>query len=104
MGSFAKPCRRQSNQYRGWRRPVLGLKTGLLTRVGADHMGRFIREQLLREGLDVSSVRTDEARPTALVVLGIRNRETFPLIFYRENCADMALARSDVDERSGSNT
>ncbi|MDQ2948852.1 MAG: PfkB family carbohydrate kinase, partial [Acidobacteriota bacterium] len=31
----------------------LGLRTGLLTRVGADHMGRFIREELVREGVDV---------------------------------------------------
>ena len=76
----------------------LGLQTALLTRVGADHMGRFIREQLTREGVDARSVSTDEARPTALVILGIRDRETFPLIFYRENCADMALCAADVDE------
>jgi len=76
----------------------LGLKTALLTRVGADHMGRFIREQLVREGVDVASVLTDEARLTALAILGIRDRESFPLIFYRENCADMALTRDDVDE------
>ena len=75
----------------------LGLKTALLTRVGADHMGRFIREQLVREGVEVSSVLTDEARLTALVILGIRDREQFPLIFYRENCADMALTKADVD-------
>jgi len=76
----------------------LGLGSALLTRVGADHMGRFIREQLAREGLDVASVLTDPARPTALVILGIRDRETFPLIFYRDNCADMALSEADVDE------
>ena len=40
---------------------------------------------------------TDPARLTALVVLGIRNRESFPLIFYRENCADMALCEQDLD-------
>jgi 5-dehydro-2-deoxygluconokinase len=76
----------------------LGLKTGLLTRVGADHMGRFIREQLAREGVDVAGVLTDDQRLTALVILGIRDRDTFPLIFYRENCADMALEAGDVDE------
>jgi 5-dehydro-2-deoxygluconokinase len=76
----------------------LGLKTALLTRVGADHMGRFIREQLVREGVDVASVISDPARLTALVILGIRDRETFPLIFYREDCADMALTAADVDE------
>src|SRR3954470_21800717 len=76
----------------------LGLKTGLLTRVGADHMGRFIREQLQREGVDVAGVLSDPDRLTALVILGIRDRVNFPLIFYRENCADMALQPSDVDE------
>jgi 5-dehydro-2-deoxygluconokinase len=75
----------------------LGLNTGLLTRVGADHMGRFIREQLVREGVDVHGVLADSQRLTALVVLGIRDRETFPLIFYRENCADMALCEQDLD-------
>ncbi len=75
----------------------LGLKTGLLTRVGADHMGRFIREQLMREGVDVTGVLTDPQRLTALVVLGIRGPDNFPLIFYRENCADMALDADDVD-------
>ena len=75
----------------------LGLNTGLLTRVGADHMGRFIREQLVREGVDVRGVLADSQRLTALVVLGIRDRETFPLIFYRENCADMALCAQDLD-------
>lgn len=77
----------------------LGLKTAMLTRVGDEHMGRFVRAQLMREGVDVSHVRTDKERLTALVLLSIRDRETFPLIFYRENCADMALAPEDVDEK-----
>jgi 5-dehydro-2-deoxygluconokinase len=76
----------------------LGLKSGLLTRVGSDHMGRFIREQLVREGVDVRGVLADSERLTALVILGIRDRETFPLIFYRENCADMALCEQDLDD------
>src|SRR5271168_2101861 len=76
----------------------LGLRAGLLTRVGADHMGRFVREQLMREGVDVSGVRSDPERLTALAILGIRDRDTFPLLFYRENCADMALCEEDLDE------
>src|SRR5882757_1138452 len=75
----------------------LGLRSGLVTRVGADHMGRYIREELIREGVDVRGVHTDPNRLTALVLLGIRDRETFPLIFYRENCADMALCEQDLD-------
>ncbi len=76
----------------------LGLKSGLITRVGDEHMGRFIREQLVREGVDITGVKTDPDRLTALVILGIRDQEQFPLIFYRENCADMALCEDDIDE------
>ena len=75
----------------------LGLKSALLTRVGDEHMGRFIREQLAREGVCVDGVKTDPERLTALVLLGIRDEHRFPLIFYRENCADMALCEDDVD-------
>ena len=75
----------------------LGLKSALLTRVGDEHMGRFIREQLAREGVCTDGVITDKERLTALVLLGIRDEHRFPLIFYRENCADMALCEADVD-------
>jgi 5-dehydro-2-deoxygluconokinase len=61
-------------------------------------MGRFVREQCEREGVDVTGVKTDPARLTALVVLGIRDDKTFPLIFYRDNCADSALDEGDIDE------
>ncbi len=60
-------------------------------------MGRFIREQLIREGVDVRGVKTDKERLTALVLLGIRDQNQFPLIFYRENCADMALCEDDIE-------
>ena len=76
----------------------LGLKSALITRVGDEHMGRFILEQLKAEGVDTSKVITDQQRLTALVLLGIRNSEQFPLIFYRENCADMAICEEDIDE------
>ncbi|BAQ80583.1 bifunctional 5-dehydro-2-deoxygluconokinase/5-dehydro-2-deoxyphosphogluconate aldolase [Pseudomonas sp. St29] len=76
----------------------LGLKSAMLSRVGDDHMGRFLLESLAREGCDVSAVKVDPQRLTALVLLGLKDRETFPLVFYRENCADMALCAADIDE------
>lgn len=75
----------------------LGLRTGLLTRVGDDHFGRFLLEELAREGVSTEGVRIDSGRLTALAILGIRDPDTFPLIFYRENCADMALVAEDID-------
>lgn len=97
MGSFQKyiggsPCNMAAGTAR------LGLRSALITRVGDEHMGRFIREELAREGVDVRGVRTDPDRLTALVLLGIRDEQQFPLIFYRENCADMALCEDDIDE------
>ena len=38
----------------------LGLKSALITRVGNEHMGRFVIEQLRREGVNVSNIKTDK--------------------------------------------
>jgi len=75
----------------------LGLKSALITRVGDEHMGRFLLRELDREGVDTRGIVTDPERLTALVILGIRDQHHFPLIFYRENCADMALCEDDID-------
>ncbi|MCP4317006.1 MAG: 5-dehydro-2-deoxygluconokinase [Hyphomicrobiales bacterium] len=75
----------------------LGLKSAVITRVGDEQMGQFIREQMVREGVDDRGVVTDPERLTALVLLSVQNDATFPLIFYRENCADMALCEDDID-------
>ncbi len=76
----------------------LGLRSGLITRVGDEAMGRFVREQLEREGVALDGVRTDPERLTSLVLLSVRDEQSFPLIFYRDNCADGALEEGDVDE------
>ncbi len=76
----------------------LGLKSALITRVGDEPMGRFIREQLQREGVETRGIVTDPERLTALVLLAVENDKSFPLIFYRDNCADAALSETDIDE------
>jgi 5-dehydro-2-deoxygluconokinase len=76
----------------------LGLKSALVTRVGAEQMGRFIREQLAREGVGISGVKVDPDRLTALVILAVEDVGVSPMIFYRTDCADMALAPEDIDE------
>jgi 5-dehydro-2-deoxygluconokinase len=76
----------------------LGLRAALASRVGDDAMGRFLTETLAAEGCDASHVSVDPERLTALVVLGIQDRDTFPHLFYREHCADMAVEERDVSE------
>lgn len=76
----------------------LGVKSAMLSRVGDDHMGRFLVESLACEGCDTDGIKVDPERLTAMVLLGLKDRETFPLVFYRENCADMALRAEDIRE------
>ncbi|MDE9517026.1 5-dehydro-2-deoxygluconokinase [Xenorhabdus bovienii] len=97
MGSFSKYLGGSSgNVAYGTARQ--GLKSSMLARVGDEQMGRFLREELQRVGCDTSHLITDKERLTALVLLGIKDNETFPLIFYRDNCADMAITRNDFSE------
>ena len=76
----------------------LGLKSGLITKVGNEQMGRFIREQSAREGVAVDGIITDPERLTALVLLAVEEEGVSPMIFYRSDCADMALSEDDIDE------
>lgn len=76
----------------------LGLRAAMISRVGDEQMGRFLVERLQLEGCDTSQVQVDPDRLTALVLLGLKDRDTFPLLFYRENCADMALDATAIDE------
>ncbi|WP_075290919.1 bifunctional 5-dehydro-2-deoxygluconokinase/5-dehydro-2-deoxyphosphogluconate aldolase [Pararhizobium arenae] len=76
----------------------LGLKSALVTRVGKEQMGRFIREQLTREGVETAGIVTDPERLTALAILSVESDHSFPLLFYRDNCADNALCEDDINE------
>ena len=76
----------------------LGLKAGLITRVGDEQMGRFVLEQMRREGVAIEGIRTDPQRLTALVLLAVEDEGVSPTIFYRTDCADMALSEEDIDE------
>lgn len=75
-----------------------GLKVSMLARVGDDHFGRFIKNELEQVGVDTSHIIFDSKRLTGLAILGIKDRDTFPLLFYRHHCADMALTADDFSE------
>ena len=75
-----------------------GLKVGLISCVGDEAMGKFVRTELAANSVDVTHVSIDRKRLTALAILAIKDEETFPLLFYRENCADMAIQPGDIDE------
>jgi len=74
----------------------LGLKSALLTGFGEDPVGDFVVHFLTKEGVDVQFSPRKPGRHTSLVVMGIEPPDRFPLVFYRDNCADIALEIDDV--------
>ena len=74
----------------------LGLQTALLTGVGEDPVGDFILNFLQQEGIATQFIPRKPGRRTSAVVLGIEPPDKFPLVYYRENCADIALTIDDV--------
>lgn len=97
MGSFSKYLGGSSGNV-AYGTALQGLKSSMFARVGDEHMGRFLKQELDSVGVDTSHLISDKERLTALVILGIKDTETFPLIFYRDNCADMAITAEDVSE------
>ncbi|MDP6935244.1 MAG: PfkB family carbohydrate kinase, partial [Myxococcota bacterium] len=75
----------------------LGLRAGLVTAVGQDPVGDFVLKFLADEGVDALVTRK-AGRRTSAVVLGIEPPDRFPLVFYRDNCADIALEIDDVPD------
>jgi 5-dehydro-2-deoxygluconokinase len=74
----------------------LGLRSALLTAVGADVVGDFVLKFLDTEGVETAFIPRKPGRRTSAVVLGIEPPDKFPLVFYRDNCADIALDIDDV--------
>lgn len=74
----------------------LGLRTALLTAVGPDPVGDFIMRFLEREQVVTDYIPRKPGTRTSAVVLGIEPPDRFPLVYYRENCADIALTIDDV--------
>lgn len=69
----------------------LGLKSTLFSCIGKDEMGGFLKKTLLKEGVSTQLLYESDKHLTALVLLGINPPAHFPLIFYRNDCADMQL-------------
>ncbi len=74
----------------------LGLKTVLLTAVGDDPVGKFITDFLNKEGVETQFIPIKPENRTSAVVLGIEPPDKFPLVYYRDNCADNNLTIDDV--------
>ncbi|MEM7535297.1 MAG: 5-dehydro-2-deoxygluconokinase [Chloroflexota bacterium] len=74
----------------------LGLNTAVVTGLGEDPVGDFIMDFLNDEGVDTQFSPRKPGHRTSAVVLGIEPPDRFPLVYYRDNCADIELTIDDV--------
>jgi 5-dehydro-2-deoxygluconokinase len=74
----------------------LNVRTALLTAVGSDPVGDFILNFLIKEGVETRYIPRKPAARSSAVVLGIEPPDKFPLVFYRDNAADIQLTIDDV--------
>ena len=74
----------------------LGLRSALLTAVGADQVGDFVLNFLEQEQVETRFIPRKPDRLTSAVVMSIQPPDRFPLTMYRENCADLGLRIDDV--------
>ena len=76
----------------------LQVRTAIVSKVGNDGHGEFIRDFLTAEGVDAGWLRIDHTLNTPGVVCEIWPPDRFPLLFYRTpTCPDWALTTDDFD-------
>jgi 5-dehydro-2-deoxygluconokinase len=75
----------------------LGRRSAVLTKVGTDGFGDYVRAALGEFGVDASLVGTDDKLRTPLAFCEIHPPDDFPLLFYREPTApDLQLSSADI--------
>ena len=74
----------------------LGLTSIAFTAVGDDPVGEFVRHFLTNEHVNTDFISVKKGRRTGMAVVGVQPPDRFPLLFYRENPADIHLTIKDA--------
>ncbi|MGZ3425640.1 MAG: carbohydrate kinase family protein [Polyangia bacterium] len=76
----------------------LGAKVGLMTLVGPDAFGTFVRDRLAAEGIDISGVGVHRTAKTGVTFVAVGAHGERSFLFFRHPSADQMIAAHDVDE------
>lgn len=74
----------------------LSLRAIAFTAVGADEVGRLVRRTLRDEGVITDFIAVKPDSRTGMAVVGVQPPDRFPLLFYRENPADIHLTLDEA--------
>jgi len=76
----------------------LGVGTAIVSRVGDEGHGEFVRDFLSSEGIDIGFLRTDPTWPTPPTFCEVWPPDRFPITFYRRpTCPDWQLSPEDFE-------
>jgi fructokinase len=75
----------------------LGRRAGLMTLVGRDEFGAFLRRRLEEEGVDTAALGTHPSLRTGITFVAVSSAGERSFTFYRHPSADQAISEADVD-------
>lgn len=76
----------------------LGAQTAFIGKVGADAFGRYLKEVLAENKVDVSGMAVDADHPTTMAVVSVDATGERDFSFYRSANADVMLSKEDISE------
>ena len=76
----------------------LGAQTAFIGKVGADAFGRYLKEVLAENKVDVSGMAVDADHPTTMAVVSVDTTGERDFSFYRSANADVMLSKEDISE------
>jgi len=76
----------------------LGLRVAMSSRVGTDGLSDGLVDFMNAEGINTEHVARDSAHLPGLSFLSILPPETFPLVYFRPDPADMHLSLADIKD------
>ena len=74
----------------------MGLRSATLTAVGQDRVGDYVLRYLKNEGVSTDYIPRKPNSHTGLAIVAIQPPDQFPLVFYRDNPADIYVNIDDV--------
>ena len=76
----------------------LGAQTAFIGKVGADAFGRYLKEVLAENKVDVSGMAVDADHPTTMAVVSVDATGERDFSFYRSANADVMLSKEDISD------
>lgn len=74
----------------------LGLNSMVLTAVGDDNVGKFVLAYLQKEKVRTDCIPIKAGNRTGLAIVAVQPPDRFPLVFYRQDPADIHLTLDDA--------